>query len=121
MNFGNILESYFPSYQTFFLLQLKTFFNFSAKAESLLSSEKNSVKKFFSQFTEKIPGQNVIKAAEMFSAAGTKFKINQQYQLAAEAFEKSAKTYQAVDDQFGQVQVNWRIFLYLLKSFLKPL
>ena len=99
MNFGKKLKLYFPSYQTFFIKI------FSTKAESLLSSEKNSVKKFFSQFTEKIPGQNVIKAAEMFSAAGTKFKINQQYQLAAEAFEKSAKTYQAVDDQFGQVQV----------------
>ena len=49
----------------------------------------------------------------MFSAAGTKFKINQQYQLAAEAFEKSAKTYQAVDDQFGQVQVS---VFYLLSE-----
>ena len=52
-----------------------------------------------------MPKQNVIKAAEMYSAAATKFKIAQQYEPAAKTFEKSADAYQSADDKFGQVMV----------------
>ena len=78
---------------------------FSAKANSLLSSEKSSVRKFLSQFTDKAPHQNVIKAAEMFAAAATKWKIDQKFELAAKTFEKSANTYRSADDKFGEVLV----------------
>merc|ERR1712130_35409 len=74
-----------------------------SKAQSLLASEKSSVRKFLSQFTDKTPNQGIQKAAEMYSAAATKWKIAQNFELAATTFEKSAKAFRSADDKFGEV------------------
>ena len=98
------------NYGSFWMSLLKVTFNpnpfCSVKANSLLSAEKSSVRKFLSQFTDKAPNQNVIKAAEMFSAAATKFKIGQQFEEAAKTFERCANTYHSADDRFGEVLVS---------------
>ena len=77
----------------------------SSKAESLLGTNKSSVRRFLSSLTDKKPNQNTEKAAEMFTAAATKWKIGQNFPDAAKSFEKAAECYVISDNPFGQVQV----------------
>ena len=51
-----------------------------------------------------MPHQSVLKAAEMYHAAATKYKIGQEFEKAAKTFELAAETYTLGEDRFGNVQ-----------------
>jgi len=75
-----------------------------SKAEALLAQNKSSVRKFLSQFTDKRPNDSTEKAAELFTAAATKWKIGQEFQKAAVSFEMANKCFKETENPFGQVQ-----------------
>jgi len=76
----------------------------SSKAAGILGQETSSVSKFFSQFRSKPPTAKISKAAEMYAAAATKYKIKQNYEDAARTYELAANAYDSAEDRFGQVQ-----------------
>lgn len=63
------------------------------------------MRKFLSQFTDKRPNESTEKAAELFTAAATKWKIGQEFKLAANAFEMANKCFKETENPYGQVQV----------------
>ena len=63
------------------------------------------MRKFLSQFTDKRPNDSTEKAAELFTAAATKWKIAQEFQKAAVSFEMANKCFNETENPFGQVQV----------------
>ena len=70
------------------------------------------MRKFLSQFTDKRPNQNIEKAAELFTAAGKKWKLEgpegkwqRDYKKAAISLEKAAKCFVDTDNPHGQVMV----------------
>ena len=65
----------------------------------------DQVRKFLSQFTDKRPNESTEKAAELFTAAATKWKIGQEFQKAAVSFEMANKCFKETENPFGQVQV----------------
>ena len=75
------------------------------KAAGILGQETSSVSKFFNQFRSKPPTAKISKAAEMYAAAATKYKIKQKYEEAARTYELAAEAYHSAEDRFGQVQV----------------
>ena len=64
------------------------------------------MRKFLSQFTDKRPHENTEKAAELFTAAATKWKIAQEFEKAAGSFEMANKCFKETENPFGQVQVS---------------
>ena len=87
----------------------------TSKAEALLAQNKSSVRKFLSQFTDTRPHQSTEKAAELFTAAATKWKIGQEFSKAAVSFERAQQCFKETSNPYGQVQV---IFSQFFQVFI---